>query len=93
MERHDDSSPQWPTVDGALARRFLTGSFVRGVEFITAIAEVAEAAGHHPDIVLTYPHVDITIITHDTGSITEKDHALAAEITAIADAQGINADR
>ncbi len=83
---------QWNQTDDALRTRFLTGSFVRGVAFINAITDAAEAAGHHPDVDLRYPHVDITLTTHDKGTVTDKDTALAAEISRIAADQDISAD-
>lgn len=61
------------------------------VTFINAIADAAEAAGHHPDVDLRFPHVDISLTTHDAGSITDKDIDLATEISQIAKDQGIDA--
>ncbi|MBI2243699.1 MAG: 4a-hydroxytetrahydrobiopterin dehydratase, partial [Nocardioides sp.] len=42
-----------------LHARFETGSFTKGLELVTRITEAAEAANHHPDVVLTYPQVDV----------------------------------
>lgn len=92
MQDRIDELTQWQSADDALHARFLTGSFVSGVTFISAIADAAEAAGHHPDVDLRFPHVDITLTTHDAGSITDKDIDLAAEISRIAKAQGIDTD-
>ncbi|WP_309130284.1 4a-hydroxytetrahydrobiopterin dehydratase [Brevibacterium sp.] len=83
---------QWNQTEDALRTRFLTGSFVRGVAFINAITDAAEAAGHHPDVDLRYPHVDIALTTHDAGALTDKDTAMAAEISRIAEDQDISAD-
>ena len=91
MQNRIDTLSHWQSSDDALHARFLTGSFVRGVTFINAIAEAAEAAGHHPDVDLRFPHVDITLTTHDAGSITDKDIALAGEISQIANDQDIDA--
>ena len=84
--------PGWRIDQARLTARFLSGSFVRGVEFIDAIAVAAEEAGHHPDIGLSFPHVDVSLTTHDTGSLTEKDFALAGQISQIAARQGIDID-
>ena len=91
MQDRIDSFSHWQSSEDALHARFLTGSFVRGVTFINAIADAAETAGHHPDVDLRFPHVDITLTTHDAGSITDKDIALAGEISRIAKDQDINA--
>ncbi|SMY01873.1 pterin-4-alpha-carbinolamine dehydratase [Brevibacterium sp. 239c] len=92
MQDRIDELTQWQSADDALHARFLTGSFVSGVTFINAIADAAEAAGHHPDVDLRFPHVDISLTTHDAGSITDKDIDLATEISQIAQSQGIDAD-
>ena len=44
-----------------LHARFRTGSFVKGLELVTRITEAAEEANHHPDVVLTYPQVDVDL--------------------------------
>lgn len=92
MQERIDALTQWQRADDALHARFLTGSFVAGVAFINGISDAAEAAGHHPDVDLRYPHVDITLTTHDAGSITDKDIAMAEEISTIAKTQGIDAE-
>lgn len=91
MDTPIDALTDWTEAEDSLQARFLTGSFVTGVAFIDAFTEACEAAGHHPDVDLRYPHVDITLTTHDVGTITEKDFALAREISRIAEARGISA--
>lgn len=82
---------EWRFGVDMLKARFETGSFVRGTEFLVAITELAEAANHHPDVVLTYPRVDISLTTHDAGGVTSKDVALAREISQLAGEKGIAA--
>ena len=72
-----------------LHARFKTGSFVKGVELITRLADAAEEANHHPDVVLTYPHVDVTLVSHDVGGVTSRDVDLARRISAIAAELGL----
>lgn len=64
-----------------LHARFRTGSFVKGLELVTRITE---AADHHPDVVLTYPHVDVDLHSHDVNGVTSRDIDLARRISAIA---------
>lgn len=92
MQDRIDALTQWQSADDALHARFLTGSFVAGVAFINAISDAAEAAGHHPDVNLRFPHVDISLTSHDAGSITDRDIDLANEISQIAQSQGIDAE-
>jgi 4a-hydroxytetrahydrobiopterin dehydratase len=74
-----------------LHARFTTGSFVKGLELVTRIAEAAEAANHHPDLVLTYPQVDVDLQSHDVHGVTSRDLDLARRISAIAAELGIDA--
>jgi 4a-hydroxytetrahydrobiopterin dehydratase len=71
--------------------RFRTGSFVKGLEFVTRITDAAEAANHHPDVVLTYPQVDVDLSSHDSGGVTSRDVDLARQISAIARELGVEA--
>jgi len=82
----------WRKLAQALHARFLTGDFVTGLEFVTAVVEAAEAANHHPDVTLTYRFVDMKLISHDASQLTQRDIDLARRISEIAREQGIAAD-
>jgi len=82
----------WRVVLGALRASFRTGTFVRGVELVRRIAELAEEAGHHPDVDLRYPRVRVVLTTHDAGGLTAKDVDLASAISAVADELGIDGE-
>lgn len=72
--------PGWARTEKTIHRTFATGSFVRGVTLIEGLRDLAEAVNHHPDVILTYPAVIVTLTTHDEGQVTERDLALAWEI-------------
>jgi 4a-hydroxytetrahydrobiopterin dehydratase len=74
-----------------LHARFRTGSFVKGLELVTRVTEAAEEANHHPDVVLTYPQVDVDLHSHDVRGVTSRDLALARRISEIAAELGIEA--
>ena len=74
-----------------LHARFKTGSFVKGLELVNRISEAAEEANHHPDVVLTYPQVDVDLVSHDVGGVTSRDLDLARRISAIAAELGVEA--
>lgn len=58
--------------------------FAAAVALVNAIAQEAERADHHPDILLhSYRHVRITLSTHSAGGVTERDLAQAAAIDAL----------
>lgn len=57
--------------------------FITAVAFVNRLVEPAEAAGHHPDLAISYNKVVIELTTHDAGGLTDKDFALAQTISAI----------
>ncbi len=88
----DAGLDDWRMLAQALHARFRTGSFVAGLRFVTAVTEAAEEANHHPDVTLTYPLVDLKLISHDVGRVTERDLNLARRISEIAGEQGVSSE-
>ena len=82
----------WRVLYGRAHAYFRTGSFARGVELVTAIGAVADAADHHPDIDLRYAGLTVRLVTHDVGGLSMKDVELARAISAAARRLGIEAD-
>lgn len=74
------SRPDWSETGGAIQRTFHFKNFMDAMKFVDSVAVAAEAAQHHPDILIRYNKVTLTLNTHDAGGITEKDFALAAKI-------------
>jgi 4a-hydroxytetrahydrobiopterin dehydratase len=65
--------PDWQRDGDAIRRQFTLGSFPDAIAFVTRIAFDAEAADHHPDIVINYKRVTLTFSTHSEGGLTQKD--------------------
>lgn len=80
----------WKMADGALHAQFDTGSFAVGLALVNQVGAAAEAANHHPDIELQYPHVGITLTSHDVEGITPRDVRLARQISEMATEAGIS---
>ncbi len=75
----------WRREGGALVRDIELSGFKAAMALANAVADAAEAANHHPDILIHgYRHVRLTLTTHSAGGITENDLALAATIDALA---------
>ena len=53
------------------------------INFVNAVAKIADEVDHHPDIFISYNKVKISLITHDLGEISEKDYSLAKEIESL----------
>ncbi|WP_402468852.1 4a-hydroxytetrahydrobiopterin dehydratase [Isoptericola aurantiacus] len=80
--RAADGTQDWRvTADGTVEAVFATGSFTTGVQLVEAIAELAEAANHHPDVDLRYGTVTVRLTSHDVGGLSERDAALAARVS------------
>ena len=83
--------PDWRMFGPALQTRFRTGNFANGLRLLNAIGEAAEAANHHPDLDLRYPHLNIKLSSHDAGGVTNRDVDLARKISELAAEQGVTA--
>ena len=80
----------WEPRENAIAKRFRFKAFMDGIRFVNRVAEIAEAADHHPDILINYTRITFTCSTHSEGGVTEKDFKLARQIEdAAATAGGI----
>jgi 4a-hydroxytetrahydrobiopterin dehydratase len=70
----------WQIENGELTRTFQLDSFVTSLNFVNRVGELAERAGHHPDIDIRYNKVRLSLSTHDAGGLTTKDFELAGRI-------------
>ncbi len=82
----------WRMLGQGIHARFTTGNFATGLKLVSAIGEAAEAVDHHPDVTLTYPRVDVMLISHDVGHVTQRDLDLAAQISEAARGLDIGSD-
>ncbi len=73
--------PNWRVVDEHhIVRSFTFPDFQKALDFVNRVGAIAEEQGHHPDILLTWGKVEITIWTHKVKGLTESDFILAAKI-------------
>lgn len=77
--------PQWRREGDEIVRELELADFAAAVALVNRVAEAAEAANHHPDILVHgYKHVRLRLTTHSAGGLTENDFALARRIEALA---------
>ena len=69
--------PEWTLNGDTLQRTFGFEDFVGAMEFVNRVAELAEELQHHPDIMIRYNKVTLTLTTHDAGGLTSRDFELA----------------
>jgi len=65
-------------INGALQRELRFKDFAQALAFVNRVGELAEREGHHPDIEIHWNEVTLRWWTHVAGSVTERDHELAA---------------
>ena len=78
------SLPEWTREEAVISRTFEFPNFVEAIAFVNQLVEPAEAAGHHPDIAISYNKVTVSLTTHDAGGLTQKDFDLAETISQLA---------
>jgi 4a-hydroxytetrahydrobiopterin dehydratase len=76
-----EATPGWLVSDGQLTRTVTCGDFRDALLFVNAVGFLAERANHHPDILVVWNAVTLSLITHSAGGLTENDFALARQIS------------
>ena len=72
----------WEIDGDRLRKRYTLDSFKAAIAFVNRVAALAETADHHPDILVEYKRVTLTLTTHDEGGLSARDFSLAARIDA-----------
>jgi 4a-hydroxytetrahydrobiopterin dehydratase len=77
--------PQWERADEqSIARELKFDDFAAAIVFVNRVADVAEQANHHPDILVHgWNKVRLTLSTHTEGGLTRGDFEMAARIDAL----------
>ncbi len=87
MHRYSDAEidaalsrlPEWSRVGECIQRTFTFADFVRSMAFVNRMADHAERVQHHPDILVRWSKVTLSLSTHDVGGISVKDADFAAQ--------------
>ena len=72
----------WTLKGNAIEKAYTLGDFAKAIAFVNRVAGLAEKANHHPDILIQYDRVTLTLSSHDSGGLTERDFRLAEQIDA-----------
>ena len=81
VEQKLSGIPHWEMIGSEISRNFVLTDFLTAIRFVNRIAELAEEAGHHPDILMHgWNNVAITLTTHSEDGLTDKDFELAGKI-------------
>lgn len=80
--------PGWEVRGGALRRSFAFADFTAAMAFANRVAAAAEAADHHPDMLVGWGRVELAWVTHSEGGITGSDVKMAAASDSLAAGAG-----
>lgn len=70
----------WSLTGNSLEKSFSFTNFKESIDFVNKIGEIAEANAHHPDILINYNQVRLSLTTHSENGLTKKDFDVAKEI-------------
>ena len=73
--------PGWTRQGDSIVHVETLAEFRAAMLYVGAVAYLAEAANHHPDITIQWNKVTLTLSTHSAGGLTGKDFALAEQIS------------
>jgi 4a-hydroxytetrahydrobiopterin dehydratase len=76
--------PGWKRDGKAIAKTFDLKGFKAAMAFAGTVGELADRADHHPDILIQFSKVTLTLSSHDKGGVTDRDLRLARQIEAAA---------
>ena len=81
LEKLSSQLPDWKVVaEHHIMKTFVFPDFKTALAFVNRAGAIAEAEGHHPDLLLTWGRVDVKTYTHKIDGLTESDFILAARI-------------
>ncbi|HWH10293.1 MAG TPA: 4a-hydroxytetrahydrobiopterin dehydratase [Solirubrobacteraceae bacterium] len=84
IDDHLSRLADWVRDGPTIVRDLKVADFAAAIELVDAVAEVAEQANHHPDILVhAWNRVRLTLSTHSAGGLTAADFALAERIEAL----------
>lgn len=74
----------WEVAGDTIRRELTFPGFREAIDFVVRVADLAEAANHHPELTNVYSTVTVVLTSHDAGGVTERDLTLARAIDAVA---------
>jgi 4a-hydroxytetrahydrobiopterin dehydratase len=80
---HLEQSAGWALVDGAIEKRYSFPNYHRTIAFVNALAWIANAEDHHPDLLVSYDRCVVRFNTHSVNGISINDFICAAKVDAL----------
>jgi len=70
----------WALTGSSIEKNFSFGNFKEAIAFVNGVGEIAEKNNHHPDIMINYDQVRLSLTTHSESGLSKKDFEVAKEI-------------
>jgi len=83
ITQHLAAAAGWALVDGAIEKTYTFADFHRTMGFVNALAFIANAEDHHPDLAVSYGRCTVRFNTHSVGGISINDFICAAKVDAL----------
>lgn len=83
VQSHLSQAPGWALTDGAIQKRYEFADYHHTMAFVNALAWVAHAEDHHPDLLVSYSRCTVRFNTHSVGGISINDFICAAKVDAL----------
>jgi 4a-hydroxytetrahydrobiopterin dehydratase len=77
------ATPGWELADGRITKTATLKDFAAALRYVNAVGYLAEKANHHPDIVMSWNKVMLTLVSHSAGGLTDQDFALARHLNTL----------
>ena len=84
IDTHLEELAEWSQANDKIQRTFAFEDFEESMTFVNNAAQHAESIAHHPDILIRFNKVTLTLSTHDAGGLTEKDIEFARHADSLA---------
>ena len=75
--------PGWRLIDDALEKTFGFQNYHETIGFVNAVAFIANAEDHHPDLAVSYSKCTVRFNTHDVKGISVSDFFCASKVDAL----------
>lgn len=83
ITREMQEVPGWERSGDAIVKSVKLKDFRESMEFVNAVALIAEEQNHHPDIAISWDQVTLTLSTHSAGGLTSNDFRVARLLDAL----------
>ncbi len=74
---------EWEFKDNTIRKTFTFETYMESIAFINRLAEIAEEANHHPDMVVGWCRIDVAFTSHDQGGVTDQCIAMAKAVDSL----------